>query len=79
MAKRCDTPTLTNEQIQHIMDRLNNQPRKSLGFLSHFSEDVRCCRQKYIYWLRCVFKQLGYATDAQIIIKHFTVVMPKKL
>jgi IS30 family transposase len=26
--------TLTDEQIEHIMDRLNNRPRKSLGFLT---------------------------------------------
>ena len=29
-----DVRTLTNEQIEHIMDRLNNRPRKSLGFLT---------------------------------------------
>jgi len=32
--KGSDVRTLTNEQVQHIMDRLNNRPRKSLGFLT---------------------------------------------
>jgi IS30 family transposase len=32
--KGSDVRTLTDEQIQHIMDRLNNRPRKSLGFLT---------------------------------------------
>ena len=32
--KGSDIRTLTNEQIEHIMDRLNNRPRKSLGFLT---------------------------------------------
>ena len=32
--KGSNVRTLTNEQIQHIMDRLNNRPRKSLGFLT---------------------------------------------
>ena len=29
-----DIRTLTDEQIEHIMDRLNNRPRKSLGYLT---------------------------------------------
>jgi IS30 family transposase len=29
-----DVRILTDEQIQHIMDWLNNRPRKSLGFLT---------------------------------------------
>jgi IS30 family transposase len=32
--KGSDIRTTTNEQIVHIMDRLNNRPRKSLGFLT---------------------------------------------
>lgn len=32
--KGSDVRMLTDEQIQHIMDRLNNRPRKSLGFLT---------------------------------------------
>jgi transposase, IS30 family len=32
--KGSDVRTLTTEQIQHIMDRLNNRPRKSLGYLT---------------------------------------------
>lgn len=32
--KGSEVQTLTNEQIQHIMDRLNNRPRKTLGFLT---------------------------------------------
>ena len=32
--KGSDVRILTDEQIQHIMDRLNNRPRKSLGFLT---------------------------------------------
>ena len=32
--KGSDIRTLTDEQIKHIMDRLNNRPRKSLGFLT---------------------------------------------
>jgi IS30 family transposase len=32
--KGSDVRTLTDEQIQRIMDRLNNRPRKSLGFLT---------------------------------------------
>ena len=32
--KGSEVRTLTDEQIQHIMDRLNNRPRKSLGFLT---------------------------------------------
>ncbi len=32
--KGSDVRTLTNEQVEHIMDRLNNRPRKSLGFLT---------------------------------------------
>ena len=32
--KGSDVRTLTNRQIQHIMDRLNNRPRKSLGYLT---------------------------------------------
>jgi IS30 family transposase len=32
--KGSDIRTLTDEQIEHIMDRLNNRPRKSLGFLT---------------------------------------------
>ncbi len=32
--KGSDIRILTDEQIQHIMDRLNNRPRKSLGFLT---------------------------------------------
>ena len=32
--KGSEVRTLTNEQVQHIMDRLNNRPRKSLGFLT---------------------------------------------
>ena len=29
-----DIEDLADEQIQHIMDRLNNRPRKSLGYLT---------------------------------------------
>jgi IS30 family transposase len=29
-----DIRNLTEEQIEYIMDRLNNRPRKSLGFLT---------------------------------------------
>ena len=32
--KGSDVRVLTDEQIQHIMDRLNNRPRKSLGYLT---------------------------------------------
>jgi IS30 family transposase len=32
--KGSDVRTMTDEQVQHIMDRLNNRPRKSLGFLT---------------------------------------------
>ncbi len=32
--KGSDVRSLTDRQIQHIMDRLNNRPRKSLGFLT---------------------------------------------
>jgi IS30 family transposase len=32
--KGSDIRTLTDDQIKHIMDRLNNRPRKSLGFLT---------------------------------------------
>jgi len=32
--KGSDIRTITNEQIEHIMDRLNNRPRKTLGFLT---------------------------------------------
>ncbi len=32
--KGSDVRTLTDQQIQHIMDRLNNRPRKSLGYLT---------------------------------------------
>lgn len=32
--KGSEVRTLTDGQIQHIMDRLNNRPRKSLGFLT---------------------------------------------
>ena len=32
--KGSDVRTLKDEQIQYIMDRLNNRPRKSLGFLT---------------------------------------------
>ena len=32
--KGSEVRTLTDEQVQHIMDRLNNRPRKSLGFLT---------------------------------------------
>ena len=32
--KGSDVRPLTDEQVQHIMDRLNNRPRKSLGFLT---------------------------------------------
>ena len=32
--KGSEVRTLTDEQIQHIMDRLNNRPRKSLGYLA---------------------------------------------
>jgi IS30 family transposase len=32
--KGSDIRTLTDEQIEHIMDRLNNRPRKSLGYLT---------------------------------------------
>jgi len=32
--KGSDILTITNEQIEHIMDRLNNRPRKSLGFFT---------------------------------------------
>ena len=32
--KGSDIRTTTNKQIEHVMDRLNNRPRKSLGFLT---------------------------------------------
>ena len=32
--KGSDVRTLTDEQVQHIMDRLNNRPRKTLGYLT---------------------------------------------
>ncbi|MBC8481341.1 MAG: IS30 family transposase [Planctomycetes bacterium] len=32
--KGSDVRILTDEQIQHLMLRLNNRPRKSLGFLT---------------------------------------------
>jgi IS30 family transposase len=32
--KGSDVRILTDEQVQHIMNRLNNRPRKSLGFLT---------------------------------------------
>ena len=32
--KRSDVRTLTDEQVRHIMNRLNNRPRKSLGYLT---------------------------------------------
>ena len=32
--KGSDVRILTDEQVQHIMDRLNNRPRKSLGYLT---------------------------------------------
>lgn len=32
--KGADVQVLTEKQIRHIMDRLNNRPRKSLGFLT---------------------------------------------
>jgi IS30 family transposase len=32
--KGSDIRTITKEQIEHIMERLNNRPRKSLGFLT---------------------------------------------
>ena len=32
--KGSEVRMLTDEQVQHIMDRLNNRPRKSLGFLT---------------------------------------------
>jgi IS30 family transposase len=32
--KGSDVRILTDEQVQHIMDRLNSRPRKSLGFLT---------------------------------------------
>jgi len=32
--KGSEVRTLTDEQIQHIMERLNNRPRKSLGYLT---------------------------------------------
>lgn len=32
--KGSDVRTLTDDQIKHIMNRLNNRPRKSLGFLT---------------------------------------------
>jgi IS30 family transposase len=32
--KRSDVRTLTNEQVRQIMNRLNNRPRKSLGYLT---------------------------------------------
>ena len=32
--KGSDVRILTDEQVEHIMDRLNNRPRKSLGFLT---------------------------------------------
>ena len=32
--KGSDIRTTTNKQIEHIMNRLNNRPRKSLGFLT---------------------------------------------
>ena len=30
--KKCDFRTITDEQIQEAMDKLNNRPRKCLGF-----------------------------------------------
>ncbi|MBW7991074.1 MAG: IS30 family transposase [Planctomycetes bacterium] len=32
--KNSDVRTLTDEQVRHIMNRLNNRPRKSLGYLT---------------------------------------------
>jgi len=32
--KGSDIRTLTDEQIEHIVDRLNNRPRKLLGYLT---------------------------------------------
>jgi len=32
--KKSDVRTLTDEQVRHIMNRLNNRPRKSLGYLT---------------------------------------------
>jgi len=32
--KGSDVRTLTDEQVQHIMNRLNNRPRKTLGYLT---------------------------------------------
>ena len=32
--KRSDVRTLTDKQVRHIMNRLNNRPRKSLGYLT---------------------------------------------
>jgi len=34
VSKGSDIRTITNEQIEHIMERLNNRPRKYLGFLT---------------------------------------------
>ena len=31
-SKKCDFRTITDEQIQEAMDKLNNRPRKCLGF-----------------------------------------------
>jgi len=42
--KGSDVRSLTDRQIQHIMDRLNNRPRKSLGFLT--PNEVFCERKK---------------------------------
>jgi IS30 family transposase len=43
--KGTDVRVLTEKQIEHIMDRLNNRPRKSLGFLTPnevFYERKKC-------------------------------------
>jgi IS30 family transposase len=32
--KGSDVRPLTEQQVLHIMDRLNNRPRKSLGYLT---------------------------------------------
>ena len=32
--KGSEVRNLTDRQVQHIMDRLNNRPRKTLGFLT---------------------------------------------
>lgn len=46
--KGCDLSTVTHQQIQHVMDRLNHRPRKRLGFQTPhqlFFQSLRRCIQ----------------------------------